>query len=82
MSCNCSKYKKELPLNVIYQAASLCAKFSVDFDGVYEVDFYTKKKCKIQSGANVLYNPYNTTVVKIKKKIIINFIFINPKKKG
>lgn len=57
--------KKELPLNVIYQAASLCVKFSVDFGGVYEVDFTQRRNVKIQSGANVLYNPYSTIVVKI-----------------
>jgi len=43
----------------------LCAKFSVDYAGVYEVDFTQRRNVKIQSGANVLYNPYTTTVVKI-----------------
>ena len=57
--------KKELPQLVINKAATLCAKFSVDYDGVYEVDFTQRRNVKIQSGANVLYNPYNTTVVKI-----------------
>ena len=57
--------KKELPQSVINKAATLCAKFSVDYDGVYEVDFTQRRNVKIQSGANVLYNPYNTTVVKI-----------------
>ena len=57
--------KKEIPLSVINQAALLCAKFSVDFGGTYEVDFTQRRNVKIQSGANVLYNPYSTVVVKI-----------------
>ena len=57
--------KKELPLSVVNQAATLCAKFSLDYAGTYEVDFTQRRNVKIQSGANVLYNPYNTTVVKI-----------------
>lgn len=57
--------KKELPQSVVNKAATLCVKFSVDYDGVYEVDFTQRRNVKIQSGANVLYNPYNTTVVKI-----------------
>ena len=57
--------KKELPQSVVNKAATLCAKCSVDYDGVYEVDFTQRRNVKIQSGANVLYNPYNTTVVKI-----------------
>ena len=57
--------KKELPESVINQAASLCAKFSVDYSGTYEVDFTQRRNVKIQHGANVLYNPYTTVVVKI-----------------
>lgn len=57
--------KKELPLTVIEKAATLCAKFSVDFSGAYEVDFTQRRNVKIQYGANVLYNPYTTTTVKI-----------------
>lgn len=57
--------KKEIPLSVITQAATLCAKFSVDFAGNYEVDYTQRRNVKIQSGANVLYNPSTTTVVKI-----------------
>ncbi|MBY0541733.1 MAG: NFACT family protein [Campylobacterales bacterium] len=57
--------KKIIPDSVINQAAVLCAKFSVDFGGTYEVDFTQRRNVKIQSGANVLYNPYTTTVVKI-----------------
>lgn len=57
--------KKIIPDSVINQAAVLCAKFSVDFGGTYEVDFTQRRNVKIQSGANVLYNPYTTMVVKI-----------------
>lgn len=57
--------KKTIPENVINQAAILCAKFSVQNSGVYEVDFTQRRNVKIQSGANVLYNPYTTRVVKI-----------------
>jgi predicted ribosome quality control (RQC) complex YloA/Tae2 family protein len=57
--------KKELPDSVINKAAILCAKFSVDYSGVYEVDFTQRRNVKIQSGANVLYNPYMTTVVRV-----------------
>jgi predicted ribosome quality control (RQC) complex YloA/Tae2 family protein len=57
--------KKELPLNVIQKAASLCAKFSVGTSGVFEVDFTQRRNIKIQHGANVLYNPYSTIATKI-----------------
>ena len=57
--------KKDLPQNIIEKAASLCAKFSVDFGGTYEVDFTQRRNVKIQHGANVLYNPYSTIVVKV-----------------
>uniref|UniRef100_UPI0040479D04 NFACT RNA binding domain-containing protein n=1 Tax=Aliarcobacter sp. TaxID=2321116 RepID=UPI0040479D04 len=57
--------KKTIPESVITQAATLCAKFSADFGGTYEVDFTQRRNVKIQSGANVLYNPYSTVVVKI-----------------
>lgn len=45
--------------------AILCAKFSVDFTGNIDVDFTQRRNVKIQSGANVLYNPYSTIGVKI-----------------
>lgn len=57
--------KKTIPESVINQAAILCAKFSAESGGAYEVDFTQRRNVKIQSGANVLYNPYSTTVVKI-----------------
>ena len=58
--------KKVIPDSVINQAAVLCAKFSVDFGGTYEVDFTQRRNVKIQSGANVLYNPYTTVIIKIQ----------------
>ena len=57
--------KKTIPESVIEQAAILCAKFSVDFTGNIDVDFTQRRNVKIQSGANVLYNPYSTIGVKI-----------------
>ena len=57
--------KNTIPDSVIEQAAILCAKFSVDFTGNIDVDFTQRRNVKIQSGANVLYNPYSTIGVKI-----------------
>ncbi|WP_421715803.1 NFACT RNA binding domain-containing protein [Arcobacter arenosus] len=56
--------KKSLPDNVIEKAAIICAQFSTDHSGTYEVDYTQRRNVKIQNGANVLYNPYTTTVVK------------------
>ena len=56
--------KKTIPDSVIEKAAVICAQFSSDFGGTYEVDFTQRRNVKIQNGANVLYNPYTTTVVK------------------
>ena len=57
--------KKTLHIDVIYKAAEICAKFSVDFGGNYLVDFTQRRNVKVQSGANVLYNPHDTISVKI-----------------
>lgn len=57
--------KKTLPEEVIEKAAQICAKFSVDFGGVYLVDYTQRRNVKVQSAANVLYNPYNTIGVKV-----------------
>jgi len=57
--------KKELPPYIIEEVSKLCAKFSSDSGGVYVVDYTQRRNVKIQSKANVLYNPYFTTVVKI-----------------
>lgn len=56
--------KKTLPDSVIEQASILCAKFSMDYAGTYEVDYTQRRNVNIQSGSNVLYNPYTTIVVK------------------
>src|SRR5574344_1566478 len=56
--------KKELPSSVIQKAATLCVNFSVEGGGVFEVDYTQRRNGKIQQGANVLYNPYNTIVIK------------------
>ncbi len=57
--------KKELPFSVIEQAAFLCVKFSVDYSGNYEIDYTQRRNVKIQSGCNVLYNPYTTININI-----------------
>lgn len=57
--------KKELPAYIIEEASKICAKFSTNSGGVYAVDYTQRRNVKIQSKANVLYNPYFTTVVKI-----------------
>lgn len=57
--------KKTIPIDVIEKAAILCAKFSSDFEGSYLVDFTQRRNVKVQSGANVLYNPYDTIKVNI-----------------
>ena len=56
--------KKELPSSVIQKAATLCVNFSVEGGGVFEVDYTQRRNVKIQHGANVLYNPCNTIVIK------------------
>ncbi|WP_428026224.1 NFACT RNA binding domain-containing protein [Arcobacter sp.] len=57
--------KKTLPIDVIYKAAEICVKFSTDFGGKYLVDFTQRRNVKVQNGANVLYNPYDTIDVHI-----------------
>ncbi len=57
--------KKELPEYIIEEASKICTKFSSESGGVYVVDYTQRRNVKIQSKANVLYNPYYTTVVKI-----------------
>lgn len=57
--------KKELPRHIIEEASKLCVKFSKDMIGNFVVDYTQRRNVKIQSRANVLYNPYNSLVVKI-----------------
>ena len=55
--------KQTLPQHVIYEAAKLCADFSVFEKGRYLVDYTPRREVKMQDGANVLYNKYNTIEV-------------------
>jgi len=57
--------KKTIPQSVIEKAAKICAQFSTDFEGDYEVDYTQRRNVKIQHGANVLYNPYTTIKIKV-----------------
>ena len=57
--------KKTIPEHIIEQAAKICARFSKDSGGVYYVDFTQRRNVKIQSKANVLYNPYSTVTIKV-----------------
>ena len=57
--------KKTIPDHIIEEAAKICAKFSKDNGGVYYVDFTQRRNVKIQSKANVLYNPYSTITIKV-----------------
>ncbi len=60
-----SNTKKTIPEYIINEAAMICAKFSTDTTGVFRVDYTQRRNVKIQNGANVLYNPYSTVVIKI-----------------
>lgn len=52
--------KQNVPKNVLYEAAGLCVDFSVFENGLYLVDYTPRREVKIQEGANVLYNKYQT----------------------
>jgi len=60
-----SNTKKTIPEKLIIEAAKICAKFSSDFGGTFNVDYTQRRNVKIQNRANVLYNPYSTVVVKV-----------------
>lgn len=60
-----SNTKKTIPEKLIVEAAKICAKFSSDFGGTFNVDYTQRRNVKIQNRANVLYNPYSTIVVKV-----------------
>ena len=55
--------KQKVPDSVLHTAAKLCADFSVKGPGVFEVDYTPRREVKIQEGANVLYNKYETIAV-------------------
>jgi predicted ribosome quality control (RQC) complex YloA/Tae2 family protein len=60
-----SNRKKTIPKYIIEESAKMCARFSSDNLGMFRVDYTQRRNVKIQSKANVLYNPYNTIVIKI-----------------
>jgi predicted ribosome quality control (RQC) complex YloA/Tae2 family protein len=60
-----SNSKKNIPEHIIEEAAKICAQFSSDEKGTFVVDFTQRRNVKIQTRANVLYNPYSTLVVKV-----------------
>jgi len=55
--------KQKVPDSVLRAAARLCVDFSVMSPGTYEVDYTPRREVKIQEGANVLYNKYETLTV-------------------
>ncbi len=55
--------KQKVPESVLYAAAKLCVDFSVFGKGHYEVDYTPRREIRIQEGANVLYNNYQTLSV-------------------
>jgi len=55
--------KQNVPESVLRAAAKLCVDFSVMSPGVFEVDYTPRREVKIQEGANVLYNKYQTIAV-------------------
>ncbi len=55
--------KQKVPETVLRAAAKLCVDFSVMSPGVFEVDYTPRREVKIQEGANVLYNKYETIAV-------------------
>jgi len=55
--------KQKVPETVLRAAAKLCVDFSVMSPGVFEVDYTPRREVKIQDGANVLYNKYETIAV-------------------
>jgi len=56
--------KRSIPQDVLENGAKLCARFSGK-SGVVQVDYTQRRNVKIQSKANVLYNPYNTIKIKV-----------------
>ena len=52
--------KQNVPESVIVSAAKLCVDFTLFEKGRYLVDYTPRREVKIQDGANVLYNKYQT----------------------
>ena len=57
--------RSNIPQNVIYESAKLCADFSVSEKGNYLVDYTARRNVKIISGSNVNYINYKTIQVDI-----------------
>lgn len=55
--------KQNVPESVIEAAAKLCVDFTLFEKGRYLVDYTPRREVKIQEGANVLYNNYQTIQV-------------------
>ena len=55
--------KQQLPRDVIATAAKLCVEFTTTSQDRYLVDYTQRREVSIQSGANVLYNKYDTIEV-------------------
>lgn len=55
--------KQNVPESVIEAAAKLCVDFTLFEKGRYLVDYTPRREVKIQDGANVLYNKYQTIQV-------------------
>ena len=56
--------KRNIPPHIIKQAAQLCVDFSVKDHGRFSVDYTRRKALQLQENANVLYNDYETIIVK------------------
>ncbi|SFV65771.1 Fibronectin/fibrinogen-binding protein [hydrothermal vent metagenome] len=64
--------KQNLPESVLQAAAKLCVDFSTNHPGNYLVDYTKRKFVKIQEGANVEYDKYQTISI-IKEGVEIRF---------
>ncbi len=55
--------KQNVPMHIIESAARLCVDFTMFEKDRFLVDYTPRREVTIQSGANVLYNKYNTIEV-------------------
>ncbi|BAF70774.1 NFACT RNA binding domain-containing protein [Nitratiruptor sp. SB155-2] len=61
-----STNKQNIPMEVLEQAAKLCASFSAKHPGSYNVDYTQRRNVKPKEGANVEYVKYKTIRVTIE----------------
>ncbi|BCD60969.1 MULTISPECIES: NFACT RNA binding domain-containing protein [unclassified Nitratiruptor] len=61
-----STNKQNVPMEVLEQAAKLCASFSVKHPGSYNIDYTQRRNVKPKEGANVEYVKYKTIRVTIE----------------